>query len=178
MSTQELEKRKSVGTREYFQRYFSYGIHKIDFSDAEIDSFIRNCTEQTYQEISREIESLLAYGGRESLFIIKLHRQIEIINDTSEASEALAKALAFQSARWKHSNTWFSQFHTLRSHAIGAITNCIKAIADQELQKSIFAEIVLEIADLPFSNDLLSNSHWGILYKERDFYKSLRKQLT
>lgn len=175
---EEQKHRKLVGTREYFQRYFSYGIHKLDFSDAEISSFLKSISVYTVEQSSKEISTILEDNRRADLFITKLHRNFEIIKGDEKGAEILARAIAYNSKKWTRWGTWFSAFDTPRSHAKSLVIESIEVISDENYRQSLFTEIVLEISELPFAEALVTQSRWNILYDNHAFYKDVRQRLA
>lgn len=80
-----------IGTRRYFDRYFSYTVSDDDIPDTELEDFIERIESDVNLDIPKEIERIV--NNRNSdLFVLKLRKKTESLSQDMSCNLAIAIA--------------------------------------------------------------------------------------
>ena len=133
-SRMEIPRRqKSISSKIYFDRYFSYSIPKHDIADSSMLRLFNLAG--TRGDKKEELASLvkeLAGNGRDQLFIGKVSEMVEELNN--EASQfALATAIASNSEYWGSGAQDTLELKVARSATVDVILKLITGLIRMEL---------------------------------------------
>ncbi len=147
-------KNKRVAARDYFWRYFNYGVPSNDISDRDIDGFLERVPRTAVTDLTGEFKNLSS-NDRTNVLIEKLRtREDELPADTA-AVLAMVVTRSGNELPYSHPTDRFFGLATY-SQACALIRHLLQRMPDQAARESLALEIARCIEPLPFAFDYSS----------------------
>jgi hypothetical protein len=145
---------KRIGAKEYFPRYFYYGVPEDDISDQDIERFLAKIPGEGVDKLSEEFKTLSS-NNREHVLIEKLRQKEDNMPPEKAAILALVVALSGNHLPYSHPTDRFFGLGTY-SQASALIRHLFHQIEDQNARESLAIEIAERIEPFPFAYDYSS----------------------
>lgn len=152
--TESFAKEKRVGAKDYFWRYFNYGVAAADIRDQDVNRFLERMPRTPIPDLIEEFKAL-ASEGRSGVLIGKL-RIVE--DDLPEETAGILALVVANSGKELPYNHPVDRFFGLASYAQASalIRHLLHRISDQPARESLATDIAKEIDPLPFAYDYLN----------------------
>lgn len=144
-------KEKRVAAKDYFSRYFNYGVPSDDISDLEIERFLQGIPGKDVNHLVDEFKELCA-NNRGRVLIEKLRRREDELPADAAAILALVVALSGNQFAYSHPVDRFFGLATY-SQAGALIRHLLHRIEDQSNRERLAIEIATLIEPLPLAFD-------------------------
>jgi len=145
---------KRIAAKEYFPRYFNYGVPSDDISDQEVERFLSRIPGPAIETLVEEFKQLSS-DNRAHVLVEKLRNQEEALKPETAAILALVVALSGSSFPYNHPTDRFFGLGTI-SQASALIRHLLHRIDDQSARESLAIELAQRIEPLPFAYDYSS----------------------
>ena len=147
-------KEKRVAAKDYFSRYFNYGVPTDDISDRDVERFLSGIPGVGLEDLVEEFKTL-ASNNRSPVLIEKLRtREDEFSHDTA-AVLAMVVALSGNELPYSHPTDRFFGLATY-SQASALIRHLFHRIDDQAARESLAIDIAGRIEPLPLAYEYSS----------------------
>ena len=152
---QSLYSLQRIGSRDYFERYFTYSVLKGEISDLEIGKILQEMTLQTLNEKLSRIEDLIDDSSLES-FISKLEVRENAFD--WERSNLVVRILFRLSGRLpKSENDWLGMLlPSTYSRVLILISKLLRRFEEKEDVIAFLKEVISTTSNIHFSHELLS----------------------
>ncbi|HYX28772.1 MAG TPA: P-loop NTPase fold protein, partial [Pyrinomonadaceae bacterium] len=147
-------KEKRIGTKEYFPRYFNYGVPSDDISDQEVERFLSQIPGPAVETLVEEFKKLSS-DNRAHVLIEKLRNKEDALKPETAAILALVVALSGSTFPYNHPTDRFFGLGTI-SQASALLRHLLHRIPDQSARESLAIELAQRIEPLPFAYDYSS----------------------
>lgn len=147
-------KEKRIASKEYFPRYFNYGVLSDDISDQDVEKFLGQIPGEAVEVLVKEFKNLSS-GNRAHVLIEKLRNKEESVRPDTAAILSLIVALSGNTFPYNHPTDRFFGLGTI-SQASALIRNLLHRIEDQSARESLAIELAQRIEPLPFAFDYSS----------------------
>ena len=152
--TESLAKDKRVAARDYFWRYYNYGVTAADIRDQDVQRFLEQLPRTPISDSIEQFRAL-ASDGRSVVLIGKLRvLEDEMLPETA-AILALVVARSGKELPYSHP---VDRFFGLAPYAQASalIRHLLHRVTEQSARESLAVDIANEIQPLPFAYDFLS----------------------
>ncbi len=147
-------KEKRVAAKDYFSRYFNYGVPSDDISDREVDGFLELVPLTAPSDLVEKFKAMSS-NNRSRVLIEKLRSREDELPKETAAILALVVALSGNELPYSHPTDRFFGLATY-SQASALIRHLLHRIDDQSARESLAIEIARRIEPLPLSYDYSS----------------------
>lgn len=145
---------KRMATKEYFPRYFNYGVPSDDISDQDVDKFLARIPGEDVGKLVEEFRTLSS-NNRAHVLIEKLRNKEDALHPETAAILSLVVALSGNTFPYNHPTDRFFGLGTI-SQASALIRHLLHRIDDQSARESLAIELARRIEPLPFAYDYSS----------------------
>jgi hypothetical protein len=145
---------KRIAAKEYFPRYFNYGVPSDDISDQEVERFLSRIPGPAVETLVKEFEQLSS-DNRAPVLIEKLRNKEDDLKPDTAAILALVVALSGNTFPYNHPTDRFFGLGTI-SQASALIRHLLHRIEDPSARASLAIELAQRIEPLPFAYDYSS----------------------
>jgi hypothetical protein len=146
---------KRIAAKEYFSRYFNYGVPSDDISDQDVETFLDRIPGEAIEDLVEDFKKLSS-NNRVHLLIEKLRNKEESLKPETAAILALVVALSGGTFPYTHPTDRFFGLGTI-SQASALIRHLLHRIEDQSARESLAIELARRVETLPFAYDY---SNW------------------
>lgn len=147
-------KEKRVASKDYFSRYFNYGVPSDDISDREVEGFLERVPRTAVNDLVDEFK-VLSSNNRSNVLIEKLRTRENDLPAETAAILALVVAHSGNDLPYSHPIDRSFGLGTY-SQASALIRHLLHRITDQSTRESLALEIAKQIEPLPFAYDYSS----------------------
>jgi KAP-like P-loop domain-containing protein len=145
---------KRIATKQYFPRYFNYGVPSDDISDQDIEQFLGRIPGEAVEALVEQFENL-SFNNRAHVLIEKLRNKEDNLHPDTAAILALVVALSGKTFPYTHPTDRFFGLGTI-SQASALIRHLLHRIQDQSARERLAIELAGSIEPLPFAYDYSS----------------------
>lgn len=145
---------KRIAAKEYFPRYFNYGVPSDDISDQDVERFLTRIPGPAVETLVEEFRQLSS-DNRAHVLVEKLRNKEDALEPQTAAILALVVALSGNTFPYNHPNDRFFGLGTI-SQASALIRHLLHRIDDQSARESLAIELARRIDPLPFAYDYSS----------------------
>lgn len=144
---------KRIGTKEYYPRYFNYGVPSDDISDREVEAFLERVPRTSVGELVGQFKNLSS-NHRANVLIDKLRAREDKLPAETAAILTLVVAESGNQLPYSHPTDRFFGLSTY-SQASAHIRHLLHRITDQSARESLALDIAKRIVPLPLAFDYL-----------------------
>ena len=145
---------KRIATKEYFPRYFNYGVPSDDISDQDVERFLSRIPGPAVETLVEEFRQLSS-DNRAHLLVEKLRNKEDALEPQTAAILALVVALSGNIFPYNHPTDRFFGLGTI-SQASALIRHLLHRIDDLSAREGLAIELARRIEPLPFAYDYSS----------------------
>lgn len=152
--TESFAKEKRVAAKDYFWRYFNYGVAAADIRDQDVNRFLERAHRMPVPDLVEQFKAV-ASDGRGGVLIGKLRIVEDELPPETAGILALVVANIGKELPYDHP---LDRFFGLASYAQASalIRHLLHRVPDQSARESLATDIAKEIDPLPFAYDYLS----------------------
>jgi hypothetical protein len=145
---------KRIAAKEYFPRYFNYGVPSDDISDQDVERFLSRIPGPAVETLVEEFRQLSS-DDRAQVLVEKLRNKEDALEPQTAAILALVVALSGNTFPYNHPSDRFFGLGTI-SQASALIRHLLHRIDDPSARESLAIELARRIEPLPFAYDYSS----------------------
>jgi len=145
---------KRIAAKEYFPRYFNYGVPADDISDQDVERFLSRIPGPAVETLVEEFKQLSS-DNRAHVLVEKLRNKEDALQPQTAAILALVVASSGNTLPYNHPTDRFFGLGTI-SQASALIRHLLHRIDDQSARESLAIELAQRIEPLPFAYDYSS----------------------
>lgn len=145
---------KRIAAKEYFPRYFNYGVPSDDISDQDVERFLSRIPGPAVETLVEEFRQLSS-DNRAHVLVEKLRNKEDALEPQTAAILALVVALSGNIFPYNHPTDRFFGLGTI-SQASALIRHLLHRIDDPSARESLAIELARRVEPLPFAYDYLS----------------------
>jgi hypothetical protein len=145
---------KRIAAKEYFPRFFNYGVPADDISDQDVERFLSLIPGPAVQTLVEEFRQLSS-DNRAHVLVEKLRNKEDVLEPQTAAILSLVIALSGNAFPYNHPTDRVFGLGT-SSQASALIRHLLHRIDDQLARESLAIELARRIEPLPFAYDYSS----------------------